>query len=144
MRKIKDVLRLKLDAHLSHERIAASLGLSKGVVSKYVTLAAAAQLDWQTIQEMNEAELQRRLLPAPPRVSFKQSSTAKALADTLLSWIEPIVRMWRLSKTNGITEGFHNKMEMISRRAYGFRNFENYRIRVLAHCGWNGLINRVW
>ncbi len=42
-----------------------------------------------------------------------------------------------------ITEGFHNKMEMISRRAYGFRNFENYRLRVLAHCGWDGVINRV-
>ena len=26
-------------------------------------------------------------------------------------------------------------MEMISRRAYGFRNFENYRLRVLTHCG---------
>ena len=45
--------------------------------------------------------------------------------------------------SNGITEGFHNKMEMISRRAYGFRNFENYRLRVLAHCGWDGIINRV-
>jgi hypothetical protein len=27
---------------------------------------------------------------------------------------------------NGPTEGFHTKMEMMSRRAYGFRNFENY------------------
>jgi hypothetical protein len=34
-------------------------------------------------------------------------------------------------------------MEMISRRAYGFRNFENYRLRVLTHCGWDGIINRV-
>ncbi len=42
MRKIKDVLRLKLDAKLSHEQIARSLGLSKGVVTKYVGLAAAA------------------------------------------------------------------------------------------------------
>jgi hypothetical protein len=32
----------------------------------------------------------------------------------------------------GITEGFHTKMEMLSRRAYGFRNFENYRLRVVA------------
>jgi transposase len=39
--------------------------------------------------------------------------------------------------------GFHNKMEMMTRRAYGFRNFENYRLRVLAHCGWDGVINRV-
>ena len=39
MRKIKDVLRLKLEAQLSHERIAASLGISKGVVTKYVAAA---------------------------------------------------------------------------------------------------------
>ena len=70
-------------------------------------------------------------------------SPAKALAGTLTSWLEPIVGMWRFSKSNGITEGFHTKMEMISRRAFGFRNFENYRLRVLALCGWNGLINRV-
>jgi len=70
-------------------------------------------------------------------------SPGNALADTLLSWIEPIVRMWSFSKTNSITEGFHNKIKVISRRAYGFRNFENYRIRVLTQCGWNGLINPV-
>jgi len=52
-------------------------------------------------------------------------------------------QVWRFSKSNGITEGFHTKMEMLSRRAYGFRNFENYRLRVLAHCGWDGIINRV-
>ena len=46
MRKIKDVLRLKLDAKLSHQQIAAALGISKGVVTKYVGLAAAAGLDW--------------------------------------------------------------------------------------------------
>mgnify|MGYP000871698613 CR=1 FL=1 len=69
-------------------------------------------------------------------------SPAHALARTLRSWLEPIVRMWRFSRSNGITEGFHTKMEMLSRRAYGFRNFENYRMRVLAQCGWNGVIYR--
>ena len=72
-----------------------------------------------------------------------KDSPLRALARTLTSWMEPIVAMWRFSKSNGITEGFHNKMEMMSRRAYGFRNFENYRLRVLAHCGWDGIINRV-
>ncbi|HAR61909.1 MAG TPA: hypothetical protein DCS13_14065, partial [Candidatus Margulisbacteria bacterium] len=36
--------------------------------------------------------------------------------------------------SNGITEGFHTKMEMLSRRAYGFRNFENYRLWVKILC----------
>lgn len=61
------------------------------------------------------------------------------LARTLKRWLEPIARMWRFTKNNGITEGLHTKMEMISRRAFGFRNFENYRLRVIALCGWNGL-----
>ena len=86
----------------------------------------------------------RKMLPKFLRLirQFEQSP-AKALAATLLSWLEPIVRMWRFTKSNGITEGFHTKMEMLSRRAFGFRNFENYRMRVLAQCGWNGVINRV-
>nr|WP_281496062.1 transposase [Akkermansia glycaniphila] len=51
------------------------------------------------------------------------------------TWYAPIIRMWRFSKNNGITEGFHRKMKLIQRRAYGYRNFENYRLRVLVECG---------
>jgi transposase len=56
------------------------------------------------------------------------------LGNTLYSWREEIMRMLRFTKSNGITEGFHNKMEMMSRRAYGFRNFENYRMKVRVAC----------
>lgn len=66
------------------------------------------------------------------KTPFKHLQT---LGETLHSWIEEIARMLRFSKTNGITEGLHNKMEMISRKAYGFRNFENYRLRVRVLCG---------
>ena len=58
----------------------------------------------------------------------------QTLAETLESWQEEIVRMWRFTRNNGITEGFHTKMEVIKRRAYGFRNFENYRLRVIVLC----------
>lgn len=62
MRKIKDVLRLKLQANLSHERIATALRISKGVVSKYVTLASdAACLDWDRVQSLSETELHHLL-----------------------------------------------------------------------------------
>jgi len=64
-----------------------------------------------------------------------QISALETLGHTLDSWKEEVARMWRFTKTNGITEGFHNKMEMISRRAFGFRNFENYRLRVKYACG---------
>lgn len=54
MRKIKDVLRLRLEARLSHERIAEALGISKGVVAKYASVAAAAGLDWPTVRGLSE------------------------------------------------------------------------------------------
>jgi transposase len=40
----------------------------------------------------------------------------------------------RFTKTNSITEGFHTKMQMISRSAFAFRYFENYRLRVKVLC----------
>ena len=59
----------------------------------------------------------------------------ETLARTLKDWAEEIDLMWRFSKSNGVTEGFHQKLKLIQRCAYGFRNFENYRPWVIAHCG---------
>jgi transposase len=41
--------------------------------------------------------------------------------------------MWRFAGHKAITEGFD--MGLINRQAYGFRNFENYRLRVKVLCG---------
>ena len=43
----------------------------------------------------------------------------------------------------GITDGFQNKMEKSVEVAYGVRNVEYDRLRVLAHCGRDDMINRV-
>ena len=50
MRKLKDALHLKFEGGQSHQQIAGGLGISKGVVTKYVGLAVAAGLDWVAIQ----------------------------------------------------------------------------------------------
>ena len=57
-----------------------------------------------------------------------------ALGQTLYAWREEIASMWRFTRNNAITEGFHNKMEVLSRQAYGFRNFQTYRLRVKVLC----------
>ena len=56
------------------------------------------------------------------------------LGETLASWAVEIATMWRFTRNNGITEGFHTKMEVLQRQAYGFRNFQNYRMRVRVMC----------
>ena len=59
----------------------------------------------------------------------------QALSKSLNTWLNPIARMFRYDRSNGVVEGFHRKMKLIQRRAYGFRNFENYRMRVKVLCG---------
>ena len=59
----------------------------------------------------------------------------ETLGNTLESWGEEIVRMWRFSKTNSITEGLHRRMDEIRKRANRMHNFNNYRLRVKAYCG---------
>jgi transposase len=79
---------------------------------------------------LNKHRTRRQCLPLARRFL-----KAVQLGDTLHAWREEIAAMWRFTRNNGITEGFHNKMELISRQAYGFRNFENYRLRVKVLCG---------
>src|SRR5690606_9305920 len=55
------------EARLSHAKIAAALGLSKGVVSKYVSLAEAKGVAaWPLPAGLDEAALERLLYPEPP------------------------------------------------------------------------------
>jgi len=57
-----------------------------------------------------------------------------SLGETLHSRSAEIATMWRFTRNNAITEGFHAKMEVLQRQAYGFRNFQNYRLRVKVMC----------
>ena len=67
LRMIKEVLRLKFDAGLSHQQTAQALRISKGVVAKYVGLAGAAGLtQWSAIRDLDEHTLASRLLDRAP------------------------------------------------------------------------------
>ena len=63
MKKIVEVLRLKFEAKLSHEQIACACGLSKGVVSKYVSLAQAKGLSWPLPDDLDQTGLEALLYP---------------------------------------------------------------------------------
>ena len=121
-----------LDRYLSDYPVLRALYEAKQRLTRYLLL-----------KTLNRKTARRKLPGLLNLIEQLKASPLHSLARTLTSWLEPIVAMWRFSKSNGITEGFHTKMEMMTRRAYGFRNFENYRLRVLTHCGWDGIINRV-
>ena len=75
-----------------------------------------------------------RMLEAITELKQSGFEECRKVGRTLENWQAEIGRMWRFSRSNGITEGFHRKMKLIQRRAFGFRNFENYRRRVRALC----------
>ena len=77
----------------------------------------------------------RELKGMMKEMKYEATQEFERLAETISEWFTPIIRMWRFTKNNSITEGFHRKMKLIQRRAYGYRNFENYRLRVLVECG---------
>lgn len=66
MRKIREVLRLTLDAGLSPRQVSASLSVPRVTVRRYLDRAAAAGLSWPLPEGMDDAELEALLFPPCP------------------------------------------------------------------------------
>jgi len=75
------------------------------------------------------------LLTLIERANQSAQEPLQRIAGTLTRWFAPIVRYIRNRYTNGMTEGFNNKIKLIQRMAYGLRNEHNRRKRILAWCG---------
>ncbi len=52
-------------------------------------------------------------------------------AKTYYNWFEGIVNSFDTPYTNGFTEGCNNKIKVLKRNAYGYRNFTRFRNRIL-------------
>jgi transposase len=55
--------------------------------------------------------------------------------NTLENWAEPILNYFNQRTTQGFVEGMNNKLKLIMRRGYGYRNFDRFALRILAECG---------
>jgi transposase len=51
--------------------------------------------------------------------------------NTIIRWLDEIIAYFDYKTTSGVVEGINNKLKLIKRSAYGFRNFENFRVRCL-------------
>ncbi|NEO28236.1 MAG: transposase, partial [Kamptonema sp. SIO4C4] len=49
---------------------------------------------------------------------------------TIRRWLGEIISYFDHRTTQGVVEGINNKLKLIKRRGYGFRNFENFKSRV--------------
>ena len=78
MRKIRDVLRLTHALGMSRRLVGEATGIGKTAVGEYVRRAAVAGLSWPILDEIDDAELERRLFPP--------ADTASCAARTEPDW----------------------------------------------------------
>ncbi|MEG4206429.1 ISL3 family transposase [Microcoleus sp. Pol7_A1] len=50
---------------------------------------------------------------------------------TIIRWLDEIIAYFDHRTTSGVVEGINNKLKLIKRSGYGFRNFENFQCRCL-------------
>ena len=56
------------------------------------------------------------------------------VSKTMNHWMSGILNSFKTPYTNGYTEGINNKIKVLKRNAYGYRNFERFRSRILHMC----------
>ena len=62
---------------------------------------------------------------------FPQSS------GTIIRWLGEIITYFKNRTTQGIVEGINNKLKLIKRKGFGFKNFDNFRSRSLLSFHFN-------
>ena len=74
-------------------------------------------------------ELQDHCIDGPFRPRSKSSD------EPIRDWFDKICNYHLAKVSNGPTEALNNLIKRIKRIGFGFRNFENYRIRALLYAG---------
>jgi transposase len=76
----------------------------------------------------------RALTAMTDELAAAQLKELKTLRKTLMRWRKEILAYFETGLTNGRTEGYNNLAKLIQRRAFGYKSFENYRLRLLNAC----------
>jgi transposase len=74
----------------------------------------------------------RALVAILDRMALSELPEIKKLRKTLMKWKNEILNYFATGITNGRTEGFNNLAKLLQKRAFGFRSFKNYRLRLLS------------
>jgi len=136
--RIRRVLRRSAE-HLTEtawERLLAGLdaGDSDEQIGRTWIAAQDLRLIYQRAHDRDSA--QRRLHAWLVHCADSGVPELHRLAKTIDAWREEFLAYFTTSGvSNGPTEGMNLLIKKIKRVGHGFRNFDNYRLRLLLHCG---------
>ena len=95
MRRLRELLRLKYDAGLSHRAIAQACALGLGTVTSYLQRATAAGLAWPLPDDLDDAALEARVFVRPAATRVRVVPAWGPLPLTLIQ-VDPLIRQLTL------------------------------------------------
>lgn len=104
------------------------------------TLAQVKAVSPKLIQMHEHKEAFRKLFDhhdsAQATVAFldwmaEAQTLYKSAVGTMTRWFGEIVQYFEHRTTSGVVEGINNRLKLIKRSGYGFKNFERFRLRCL-------------
>ena len=113
-------------------------GLSLGDPHGQVTAAwmVAQELRLVYARSRDVADARHRLHKILVRCADSDIPELHRLARTLDTWREELLAYFTTGGiSNGPTEAINLLIKRVKRVGFGFRNFDNYRLRLLLHCG---------
>jgi len=134
---IRRVLRRSAE-HLSEHAWARLLaGLDAGDVDEQIGLTWIAAQDLRRIYaSAGRAAAETRLYEWFVHCADSGVPELRRLATTIESWRDEFLAYFTTGGiSNGPTEAMNLLIKKIKRVGHGFRNFDNYRLRLLLHCG---------
>ncbi|MCO5144435.1 MAG: ISL3 family transposase [Oligoflexia bacterium] len=94
--------------------------------------AKEAIMNLYRIRGYNQAR--RAFIKLTDYLAHSKLKEIKTFRRTLMRWREEILNYFTSRITNARTEGFNQKAKLVQRCAYGFKNRENYRRKILYTC----------
>ena len=80
------------------------------------------------------ARAKRALTALTDTMARSSLPEVQTLRNTLMRWRREVLAYFVCRLTNARTEGFNGKAKLVIRRAYGYKSFRNYRLRLLNSC----------
>ncbi len=117
------------------ERLEALLALGdpEGEVAFAYGVKEAVGQFYETEDPEQAADLLRDIIDHGSKRSAPYE--VRRLAKTLQNWFDQILAWHEAKVSNGPTEGMNNLLKRIKRVAFGFTNFNNFRVRALLYAG---------
>ena len=111
--------------------------LSLGDPDAEVAIAYRVKERLRDFYRESDPDAARELLTDLVRHCLKEAMPPeiRRLGKTIERWFEKICNYHLAKVSNGPTEALNNLIKRIKRIGFGFRNFENYRIRALLYAG---------